>query len=56
MKHVKNITRHEPARAESLLQWQQKAVVFGGLATGINTLASALNTFTQANERKGPDA
>lgn len=56
MRHIMQITKQHPASAETLLQWQQKAAVFGGLATGLSTLANALNAYTQADERKSPDA
>ena len=56
MSHIKHVSKQHPALAETLLQWTQKAAVFGGLATGLSTLATAFNTYTQAGERKSPEA
>lgn len=53
MRHIEIISKEQkPAQAESLLVWQQKATIFGAAATGLNTLATALNTWTQAADRK----
>lgn len=57
MSHIQIISKaQEPSRAESLLVWQQKAAVFGVVAGGFSTLATAFNTFTQAIDRKEGDA
>jgi hypothetical protein len=57
MSHIKTISKgQEPVRAESLLVWQQKAAVFGVLATGFSTIATAFNTYTQAADRKQGEA
>ncbi|MDX9973775.1 MAG: hypothetical protein RBU21_12395 [FCB group bacterium] len=57
MSHIHTISRaQDPSRAESLLVWQQKAAVFGVLAGGLSTLATAFNVFTQATDRKEGEA
>ena len=57
MTHIQIISKgQEPARAESLLVWQQKAAIFGVLATGLNTLFTAANTYTHFADWKNPPA
>lgn len=56
MKHLTHVSQAQPAPATTLLQWQQKAAVFGAIASGLGGLANAFNVFTQAQERKEPDA
>ncbi len=56
MKHITHITQVHPATATTLLQWQQKAAIFGAFATGLGSLANAFNVFTQAQDRKEQDA
>jgi len=57
MSHIKAISKSvEPAQAESLLVWQQKAAVFGAFATGLGALTNAFNVWTQATDRKADEA
>ncbi|MCC6797597.1 MAG: hypothetical protein IT366_20960 [Candidatus Hydrogenedentes bacterium] len=56
MKHTKHISKvHHPAKAISLLQAQQLALVFGSFATGITTLTlglgNAFGAYSTALER-----
>lgn len=56
MNHTKSITKSKhPAKAVSLLQAQQIALIFGSFATGITTLTlglgNAFGAYTTALER-----
>jgi hypothetical protein len=57
MTHIKAISKpQDPARAESLLVWQQKAAIFSTVATGLGVLATGFGTWVEATEVKGADA
>jgi hypothetical protein len=53
MKHIHRITKTMPAPAESLLQWTQKAAIFGSFASGLRTLAEAWGTYSEVAAGKG---
>lgn len=53
MTHLKHISREAaPALASSLLETQQKVGIGASIATAVNTLAGAFNTYTQGDKTK----
>jgi hypothetical protein len=54
MKHMNPISKSsQPLPATTLLQWQQIGVVFGGFATALGTLVTAVgNYFTNVKPHK----
>ncbi len=49
MKHLARISAERcPAKAESMLEWQQKGVALGAMGAAVNTMAGVLTTFSTA--------
>ena len=55
MRHIRFVTvqSHAIPGKASLLEVTQKVAIAGAAATALNTLATALNTYTQVADRKG---